>query len=254
MSSNSAAAVDATQAGWSSVCGIEDILPDAGACALVDGKQIAIFRIEAVVYAIDNYDPGQRGEMCCRAESWGDLKGERVVASPLYKHHYSLVTGRCLEDSAKSVNVYPVRVLDGRIWVNTEPQRQPAIARRRQLVVIGNGMAGMRAVEELLQLAPDAYEITVFGAEPHVNYNRILLSPVLAGEKHADDIVLNTVEWYAEHRITLHIGDPVVEIARHPPHRALACRRRSTLRPAADRDRLRIRWCCRFPAKSCPVS
>jgi nitrite reductase (NADH) large subunit len=51
------------------------------------------------------------------------------------------------------------------------------------LVVIGNGMAGMRTVEELLKLAPDLYDITVFGAEPHGNYNRILLSPVLAGEK-----------------------------------------------------------------------
>jgi hypothetical protein len=50
----------------------------------------------------------------------GDVKGERVVASPLYKHHYSLLTGRCLEDSSKSVNVYPARVLDGRIWVNPE--------------------------------------------------------------------------------------------------------------------------------------
>jgi nitrite reductase (NADH) large subunit len=57
-------------------------------------------------------------------------------------------------------------------------------------VVVGNGMAGMRTVEELLKLAPDLYDITVFGAEPHGNYNRILLSPVLAGEKTVDDIML----------------------------------------------------------------
>jgi len=62
---------------------------------------------------------------------------------------------------------------------------------KEKLVVVGNGMAGMRTVEELLKLAPDKYAITVFGAEPHVNYNRILLSPVLAGEKQPDDIVLN---------------------------------------------------------------
>lgn len=87
-------------------------------------------------------------------------------------------------------------------------------AGRPSLVVVGNGMAGMRTVEELLQLAPDLYDITVFGAEPHGNYNRILLSPVLAGEKSVSDIMLNTREWYAEYGITLHAGDPVVQIDR----------------------------------------
>jgi nitrite reductase (NADH) large subunit len=82
------------------------------------------------------------------------------------------------------------------------------------LVVIGNGMAGMRTVEELLKLDRDMYRITVFGAEPHGNYNRILLSPVLAGEKTVDDIMLHTREWYAENGITLHAGDPVVRIDR----------------------------------------
>jgi nitrite reductase (NADH) large subunit len=82
------------------------------------------------------------------------------------------------------------------------------------LVVVGNGMAGMRTVEELLKLAPEMYDITVFGAEPHGNYNRILLSPVLAGEKTVDDIMLNTREWYAQNRITLHAGDPVEHIDR----------------------------------------
>jgi nitrite reductase (NADH) large subunit len=82
------------------------------------------------------------------------------------------------------------------------------------LVVIGNGMAGMRTVEELLALAPGQYDITVFGAEPHGNYNRILLSPVLAGEKSVDDIMLNTREWYDANGITLHAGDPVVHIDR----------------------------------------
>ena len=80
---------------------------------------------------------------------------------------------------------------------------------KEKLVVIGNGMAGMRAVEELLQLAPQKYEITVFGAEPRVNYNRILLSPVLAGEKTFDDIVLNSEGWYAEHGITLRLAEAV---------------------------------------------
>lgn len=83
-----------------------------------------------------------------------------------------------------------------------------------RLVVVGNGMAGMRTVEELLKLAPDMYRITVFGAEPHGNYNRILLSPVLAGEKTVDDIMLHTRDWYAAHGINLHAGDPVVRIDR----------------------------------------
>jgi nitrite reductase (NADH) large subunit len=87
-------------------------------------------------------------------------------------------------------------------------------ARKRRLVLVGNGMAGMRAVEELLKLAPDLYEITVFGSEPHGNYNRILLSPVLAAEKTVADIMLNTPEWYAENGIALHAGDEVVRIDR----------------------------------------
>jgi nitrite reductase (NADH) large subunit len=85
---------------------------------------------------------------------------------------------------------------------------------RQKLVVIGNGMAGMRTVEELLAIAPARYDITVFGAEPHPNYNRIMLSSVLAGEKQVDDIIINTREWYAENGITLHTGDPVVAIDR----------------------------------------
>lgn len=89
-----------------------------------------------------------------------------------------------------------------------------ARARKPALVVVGNGMAGMRTVEELLKLAPGLYDITVFGAEPHVNYNRIMLSPVLAGEKNAEDIVLHSREWYKANGITLHSGDPVVRIDR----------------------------------------
>jgi nitrite reductase (NADH) large subunit len=85
---------------------------------------------------------------------------------------------------------------------------------RQRLVVVGNGMAGMRTVEELLKLAPDMYDITVFGAEPRVNYNRIMLSPVLAGEKQAEEIVLHTRAWYAENGIVLHAGDPVLAIDR----------------------------------------
>ncbi len=83
-----------------------------------------------------------------------------------------------------------------------------------KLVMVGNGMAGVRALEELLKIAPDLYDITVFGAEPHANYNRILLSPVLAGEMTLKDIMLNDVDWYAANGITLHLDSKVVKIDR----------------------------------------
>src|SRR5580765_1251126 len=90
----------------------------------------------------------------------------------------------------------------------------PSKANKPTLVVIGNGMAGMRTVEELLKLDRDLYDITVFGAEPHGNYNRIMLSPLLAGDKEVGDIMLHTRDWYAQNGITLHAGDPVVKIDR----------------------------------------
>lgn len=83
---------------------------------------------------------------------------------------------------------------------------------KERLAVIGNGMAGCRAVEELLARSPDRYSIAIFGAEPEVNYNRILLSPVLAGEKEFDDIVINGRDWYARNDIELFAGDPVVAV------------------------------------------
>jgi nitrite reductase (NADH) large subunit len=83
-----------------------------------------------------------------------------------------------------------------------------------RLVVVGNGMAGIRTVEELLKLVPGLYDIAVFGAEPHPNYNRILLSPVLAGEQAFEEIVLNSREWYEENQIKLHLNKKVVKIDR----------------------------------------
>jgi nitrite reductase (NADH) large subunit len=86
--------------------------------------------------------------------------------------------------------------------------------KKMKLVMVGNGMAGVRTLEELLKIAPDLYDITVFGAEPHPNYNRILLSPVLAGEQTLDEIVLNPLSWYAENGITLHAGKKVAQVDR----------------------------------------
>ena len=85
---------------------------------------------------------------------------------------------------------------------------------KERLVLVGNGMAGVRTLEELLKIAPDKYDITVFGAEPYGNYNRIMLSPVLAGEKTVDDIMLNDEQWYIDNGITLHKGKSVTGIDR----------------------------------------
>ena len=85
---------------------------------------------------------------------------------------------------------------------------------REHLVVIGNGMAGCRAVEELLERDPDRYSVTIFGAESLVNYNRIMLSPVLAGEKTFDQIVINDHAWYEGNGIRLITGDPVIAVDR----------------------------------------
>ena len=86
--------------------------------------------------------------------------------------------------------------------------------KKSKLVMVGNGMAGVRTLEELLKIAPDLYDITVFGAEPHPNYNRILLSPVLAGEQTLEQIILNDWSWYEDHHITLHAGYTVTQVDR----------------------------------------
>src|ERR1700683_5466007 len=85
---------------------------------------------------------------------------------------------------------------------------------RERLVVVGNGMAAMRTVEGLLSRSPSRYAITVIGAEPHANYNRIMLSSVLAGEKSLDEIVINPRAWYEDHGLTLRTGNPVTAIDR----------------------------------------
>ncbi|MEM8958215.1 MAG: nitrite reductase large subunit NirB [Pseudomonadota bacterium] len=83
-----------------------------------------------------------------------------------------------------------------------------------RLVVIGAGMASGRALEELFKRAPDAYDVTLFGAEPRGNYNRIMLSPVLSGEKTYQEIVTHDADWYADHGVTCRFGEPVTGIDR----------------------------------------
>jgi nitrite reductase (NADH) large subunit len=97
---------------------------------------------------------------------------------------------------------------------NGEAGKGRALMKKLKLVMVGNGMAGVRTLEELIKIAPDIYDITVFGSEPYANYNRILLSPVLAGEQTIQDIMLNDVDWYAENGITLHLGKTINRIDR----------------------------------------
>ena len=85
---------------------------------------------------------------------------------------------------------------------------------KKQLVVIGNGMAPGRMLEHLFEAAPDAYEVTIFNAEPRVNYDRIMLSPVLSGEKTFDEIVIHGDGWYVDRNIMLYKGHKVVEVDR----------------------------------------
>src|SRR4051812_16546449 len=92
------------------------------------------------------------------------------------------------------------------------PRREERGSRKmKQLVVIGNGMAGVACIEQILKYEPK-YEITVFGDETHANYNRILLSSVLAGEKEIDEITLNGLDWYQQNGIGLNLGVRIVDV------------------------------------------
>ncbi len=103
---------------WIDVCAVDDLQPDSGVCALVGEVQVALFYIPKLqqVYAVGNFDPIGAANVMSRGLI-GDLNGEPMVASPLYKQHYSLTTGRCFEDAALSLPTYPVRVEDNRILV-----------------------------------------------------------------------------------------------------------------------------------------
>ena len=103
---------------WVRICRLEDIVPNTGVCALVDGQQVAVFRLDDdSLYAIGNRDPFSHANVLSRGIV-GDLKGELVVASPVYKQHFSLVTGRCIEDETVSVPVYAASVQGDDIMVH----------------------------------------------------------------------------------------------------------------------------------------
>lgn len=102
---------------WAAVCPLEDIVPNSGVCALVSGRQVAVFRVaDDRVYALSNHDPFSKANVLSRGIV-GDIKGELVVASPVYKQHFSLATGQCIEDEAVKVTSFAARVSNGIVEV-----------------------------------------------------------------------------------------------------------------------------------------
>ena len=102
---------------WTAVCKTSDILPFSGVCALVNGLQIAIFRAENdELWAIDNLDPFSEANVLSRGIV-GDLQGKLVVASPIYKQHFDLKTGQCLEDESVKLVTFPVRSNNGQVEI-----------------------------------------------------------------------------------------------------------------------------------------
>ena len=103
---------------WVDVCALEDLVPDRGVCALVDGEQVAVFRVSPLdeLYAVANLDPFSRANVMSRGivGSRGDVP---KVASPMYKQNFDLRTGVCLDDPTKSLRVFPVRERFGRVEV-----------------------------------------------------------------------------------------------------------------------------------------
>jgi len=106
---------------WQTVCQLDDLQADSGVCVLVSGLQIALFYMpqESIVYAISNYDPIGQANVLSRGII-GDIKGHPVVASPLYKQHFSLITGVCLEDETITLPVHTVRIEDGCVQISVK--------------------------------------------------------------------------------------------------------------------------------------
>lgn len=101
---------------WVKICAVSDLIADAGIPALVDGKAIALFYVTEQVYAVSNYDPIGQANVISRGIV-GSIKGELVVASPLYKEHYSLKTGQCLEQPNVALITYETMVKQNMVWL-----------------------------------------------------------------------------------------------------------------------------------------
>lgn len=109
--------IDMSLKNWTAVCALDDIVPNSGVCALISGQQVAVFRVsDDRVYALSNHDPFSKANVLSRGIV-GDIKGELVVASPVYKQHFNLATGQCIEDEAVKVSSFATRVSNGIVEV-----------------------------------------------------------------------------------------------------------------------------------------
>ncbi|MFT5032541.1 MAG: nitrite reductase (NADH) small subunit [Bacteroidia bacterium] len=106
---------------WTAVCSVADIPPNAGVAALLHGKQIALFKIDAQVFALDNYDPFSGANVLSRGII-GSIGDELVIASPIYKQHFALANGRCIEDETQSISAYSVRLEGDTVMVGITDQ------------------------------------------------------------------------------------------------------------------------------------
>ncbi len=111
---------DQSAAAWTAICNVDEIVPNTGVCALLQGQQVAVFRMHegdgSRVFAIGNYDPNSDASVLSRGLV-GNLGERIVVASPIYKHHFDLQTGECLEAPEHSVPTWPARIEGGKVWV-----------------------------------------------------------------------------------------------------------------------------------------
>lgn len=108
---------DSMNSQWTAICKLDDIVPNTGVCALVNGEQVAVFRLgDERLYAIDNYD-GNAGASVLSRGLVGSMGERIVVASPIYKQHFDLASGDCLEAPEHSVATWPVKLENGQVWV-----------------------------------------------------------------------------------------------------------------------------------------
>ena len=216
---------------WHFVCQLDDIFDGGGVCALVDGEQVALLRVGEEVFALDNRDPFSGANVIVarphrrpgRPSWWWPRRSTSSTSTCAAAAAWKTSRSACAPGAAACC--------DGRVWVESAAC-SPAQGRgRRRLVVVGNGMAGDAHRRGAARAGCRMrFDITVFGAEPRGNYNRILLSPVLAGDAGRDEIMLHDIGWYRERGITLHTGDPVVEHRSPATARDVGRRRQRSVR------------------------
>jgi nitrite reductase (NADH) small subunit len=105
---------------WTTICSLDRILPNTGVCALINGQQVAVFRVGEGedIYAIENYDPFSKAYVLSRGIV-GDRNGVPKVASPIYKQNFSLLTGECLDDASIKLETFSARVVDGQVQISS---------------------------------------------------------------------------------------------------------------------------------------